>query len=208
MTSRMAHLLGELRREMNGAVVGSMRYYGADYGLNYGVSIPTIRSLGRAESLAGGDDDHRFAKYLYQQEVRELRLISLWFADPMQVATELDFWSRGVVNSEVAEEGAFVLFSRVEGVEDWIYSDSELLHYCAMMSMVGREGVELLDIEARLLEILESNPSLMSKGVIAFLDRYLRRDGGTEEVVRLLDSMPSNGACANIRAEIAWRMEV
>ncbi len=39
-TSRMVALLGAMRRERNGAVADAMRYYGADYGLNYGVSLP------------------------------------------------------------------------------------------------------------------------------------------------------------------------
>ena len=41
----MAALLGELRREMNGAVVESMQRGEGGYGLNYGVSIPTIRAI-------------------------------------------------------------------------------------------------------------------------------------------------------------------
>lgn len=46
-TSRMVALLGELRRERNGAVADAMRCYGAPYGLNYGVSLPTLRKLAR-----------------------------------------------------------------------------------------------------------------------------------------------------------------
>ena len=49
-TSRMVALLGELRRERNGAVADAMRCYGAPYGLNYGVSLPTLRKLARAET--------------------------------------------------------------------------------------------------------------------------------------------------------------
>ena len=49
-TSRMVALLGELRRERNGAVADAMRCYGAPYGLNYGVSLPTLRTLARAEA--------------------------------------------------------------------------------------------------------------------------------------------------------------
>ena len=61
-TSRMVALLRELRRERNGAVADSMRYYGTPYGLNYGVSLPTLRRIARAEA-----PDHGFARYLYRQ---------------------------------------------------------------------------------------------------------------------------------------------
>ena len=40
-TSRMVALLGELRRERNGAVADAMCLCGKPYGLNYGVSLPT-----------------------------------------------------------------------------------------------------------------------------------------------------------------------
>ena len=74
-TSRMVALLRELRRERNGAVADSMRYYGTPYGLNYGVSLPTLRRIARAEA-----PDHGFARYLYRQDVRELRLAALHIA--------------------------------------------------------------------------------------------------------------------------------
>ncbi len=198
MTSHMAHLLGELRREMNGAVVGSMRYYGREYGLNYGVSIPTIRALGREEAK-----DHSFAKYLFLQEVRELRLVSLWFAEPSLVEDDLDFWAQGIINSEVAEEAAFVLLNRVKNISKWLYSDSEILQYCAAMAISGFEQIDLHSIKPRLLELLETNPALLPKAVIVLLDRSLRREGNI--VSQFLNEMPSNSGCNTIREEIEWR---
>lgn len=79
-TSRMAVLLGAFRRERNGAVADSMRFYGAPCGLNYGVSLPTLRTLARAEAA-----DHDFAKYLWRQDVRCLRLAALHIADPARL---------------------------------------------------------------------------------------------------------------------------
>ena len=81
-TSRMVALLGAMRRERNGAVADAMRYYGADYGLNYGVSLPTVRTLARACGR-----DHEFARYLYAQEVRELRLAALHIAEPERLTS-------------------------------------------------------------------------------------------------------------------------
>ena len=82
-TSRMLALLRELRRERNGAVADSMRYYGTPYGLNYGVSLPTLRRIARAEA-----PDHGFARYLYRQDVRELRLAALHIACPACLTPE------------------------------------------------------------------------------------------------------------------------
>ena len=108
-TSRMAALLGAFRRERNGAVADSMRFYGAPCGLNYGVSLPTLRTLARAEAA-----DHDFAKYLWRQDVRCLRLAALHIADPARLTPgEFAFWGDGLLNSEIAAEAAFALLSRI-----------------------------------------------------------------------------------------------
>ncbi len=200
MTSRMAHLLGELRRQMNGAIVGSMRYYGAEYGLNYGVSIPTIRSMGRQEQR-----DHRFAKYLYRQQVRELQMVSLWFANPEEVADELDFWAEGVINSEIAEEFAFVVLSKIPDASKWLNAESELLQYCTIMAISWQDQIDLDTLQPKLIKLLSNNPPLLSKAVIALLDKALRVTD-KKRVSQFIEAMPQNGACNNIREEITWRM--
>ena len=57
----MIALLGRVRKEMNGAVSESMAQHGQNYGLNYGVSIATLREIAANETK-----DYAFAKYLYQ----------------------------------------------------------------------------------------------------------------------------------------------
>lgn len=138
-TSRMVALLGELRRERNGAVADAMRCYGAPYGLNYGVSLPTLRKLARAET-----PDHDFARYLYRQDVRELRLAALHIARPESLAPdEFQVWAAGIVNSEVAEEAAFAFLSRADAFpalfDAWIADPNPLLQYAALHS-AARSG--------------------------------------------------------------------
>ena len=133
-TSRMVALLRELRRERNGAVADSMRYYGTPYGLNYGVSLPTLRRIARAEA-----PDHGFARYLYRQDVRELRLAALHIACPACLTPEeFPAWAAGIVNSEFAEEAAFALLSRAEAFpvlfSAWIASPDALLQYAALLA--------------------------------------------------------------------------
>ena len=92
-TSRMAALLGRFRRERNGVVADTMQYRGKAYGLNYGVSLPTIRAVARAER-----PDSDFARFLYRQDVRELKLAAFWIADPVQVTyPESNLVAQGVV---------------------------------------------------------------------------------------------------------------
>ena len=130
-TSRMAALLGAFRRERNGAVADSMRFYGAPCGLNYGVSLPTLRTLARAEAA-----DHDFAKYLWRQDVRCLRLAALHIADPARLTPgEFAFWGDGLLNSEIAAEAAFALLSRIGAFPElfaaWIAPDAGWLRQYA-----------------------------------------------------------------------------
>ncbi len=134
-TSRMTALLGEIRRERNGAVADSMRLVGRPYGLNYGVSLPTLRRLARAET-----PDHDFAEFLFRQDVRELRLAAFHIAEPDRLTPDNSaFWAAGIDNNELAEEAAFALLSRAGAFPAlfglWIApSQPLLLRYAALMA--------------------------------------------------------------------------
>ena len=44
-TSKMVALLGKIRKQMNGAMLDTFRYYGSNYGVNYGVALHTLRDM-------------------------------------------------------------------------------------------------------------------------------------------------------------------
>lgn len=145
----MVALLGELRRERNGAVADAMCLCGKPYGLNYGVSLPTLRRIARAET-----SDHDFARYLYVQDVRELRLAALYIAQPERMTMdEAAFWAAGIINSEVAEEASFALLSRVgvlpELFRSWITA-SPLLQYAALLAAARSPQASLAWVDAAL----------------------------------------------------------
>lgn len=145
----MVALLGELRRERNGAVADAMCLCGKPYGLNYGVSLPTLRRIARAET-----PDHDFARYLYVQDVRELRLAALYIAQPERVTMdEAAFWAAGIINSEVAEEASFALLSRVgvlpELFRSWMAA-SPLLQYAALLAAARSPQASLAWVDAAL----------------------------------------------------------
>ena len=65
-TSKMVALLGKIRKQMNGAVLDTFRYYGAKYGMNYGVAIHSIRDFARE---IGTDDS--LSQFLLLQRVQD-----------------------------------------------------------------------------------------------------------------------------------------
>lgn len=208
-TSRMVQLLGLLRRERNGAVADSMRYYGVPYGLNYGVSLPTVRTLARGEAT-----DHAFARYLYAQDVRELKLAACWIADPNAVdQTEGEFWAEGLLNSELAEELAFALLSRTphfgELFRGWVSEGaSQMQRYAALMGAARRrdEVTSRLGVVAGLLA---RNPDdrLTARGVVALIEAWCDATPERAPLMQLLDGLGESPAATYVRDEVGWRVE-
>lgn len=219
-TSRMVALLAAVRRERNGAVADSMRCYGAAYGLNYGVSLPTVRAIARAEA-----PDHAFARMLYRQEVRELRLAALHVASPSSLTLdELPAWAAGIINSEVAEEAAFALLGRApilpELFERWCKSAEPLLVYAALMAaarwsepMVGWASVAVETVRRIAAEAGEGRQPawaerLAVQGATALLAALGDHDAANRPAVfRAADSLGDAPAGKALREELAWRWE-
>ena len=197
-------LLYRLRKEMNGAALDTMRYFGADYGRNYGVQIYAIRNLAREIGT-----DHSLAEYFYTQNIREACLVALWIADAEQVkVADFPFWAEGIINSEVAEQASHALLSRIscvaELLAEWCSSDNALLAYCALLSAARNGGVEgAIAVEAILSAVARfSDNRLVAQGATA-----LAINLADEAVQQLLEQMPQNPTANLIREEIAWRVE-
>ncbi len=220
LTSRMTALLADFRRERNGAVADAMRLYGAACGLNYGVSLPTVRRLAEREA-----PDAEFARYLWRQDVRELRLAALHLALPAQLAGDgLASWADGIVNSELAEEAAFALLWRAEDFpalfDEWIArTDSPLLQYAALLAAARRGDVSAGWVEAAVAAVRGAD-GLAEAGTV---DRYAARlvaqgavalcaaFGGENEtarhtVVRAVGLSGEGPGGAYLREELAWRL--
>ena len=197
-------LLYRLRKEMNGAALDTMRYFGADYERNYGVQIYAIRHLAREIGT-----DHALAEYFYTQRIREAQLVAVWIADAEQVkASDFDFWAEGIINSEVAEQASHALFSRIaevaELLEEWCSSDNALLAYCALLSAARNGGVEPETVIDSILSAVSefSDNRLVAQGATALAIKL-----SDEAVHQLLDRLPENPTSRLLRDEIAWRVE-
>ena len=203
----MVTLLGKIRKQMNGAVLDTFRYYGAKYGMNYGVAIHSLRQMASEQGV-----DHPLSQFLYRQQVRELQIIALWIADAKAVSVdELDFWVEGIINSEIAEQAAQALFANIDCIdtllERWCASDNLLHAYTALLS-ASRSGVV-------------SDTAISTAAVVCaerFCDNHLVAQGITnmlasriatakEMVEKTLLRLPDNKTAAVVREEIGWRLE-
>lgn len=208
-TQRMIALLGRVRKQMNGAVSESMATHGQQYGLNYGVSIATVRQIAESEAL-----DYSFAKYLYQQQVRELKLCACHIADPKMVDThEFPFWSRGITNAELAEELAFALLSKIYDINSlmgiWTTESNEMVAYAALMAASRNERttteVSFIAVE----NAIKSNPKseYIAQGVVALLCYIASRDKSVAVGIPvLLERISDCPTKSRVEEELEWRL--
>jgi hypothetical protein len=196
-------LLYRLRKEMNGAALDTMCYFGEDYARNYGVQIYAIRNLAREIGT-----DHELAKSFYTENIREVRLVALWIAESEKVSVaDFDFWASGIINSEVAEQASHALLSRIVPIAEllmsWSKSDNALLAYCALLSAARNGGVESATAVASILNATTnfSDNRLVAQGATA-----LAANLSDEAVAQLLDTLPDNPTATLLRDEISWRV--
>ena len=206
----MIELLGRLRKQMNGAVAESMAQHGENYGLNYGVSIATIREI-----VASEKRDYEFAKYLYRQQIRELKLAACHIADAKMVDThEFPFWSRGIANAELAEELAFALLSKIYDFNSlmgvWSTESNEMVAYAALMAASRNERTTTEVAFVASERAVRANPKseYIAQGVVALMCYVASRDKsvkvGIPVMLERIDDCPTK---QRIVEELEWRME-
>lgn len=209
-TQRMIALLGRVRKQMNGAVSESMASHGQNYGLNYGVSIATLREIAATETK-----DYAFAKYLYQQQVRELKLLATHLAEPERLDTqEFPFWSRGIANAELAEELAFALLSKIYDINSlmgvWSTESNEMVAYAALMAAARNERTTTEVAFIAVENAVKANPEsrYIAEAVVALLVYVASRDKSVKiGIPHLLERLNDSPTKRHILEEIEWRLE-
>lgn len=208
-TQRMIALLGKVRKQMNGAVSESMATHGQQYGLNYGVSIATLREIAASET-----QDYAFAKYLYQQQVRELKLCACHIADPKMVDThEFPFWSRGITNAELAEELAFALLSKIYDINSlmgiWTTESNEMVAYAALMAASRNERTMSEVAYIAIENAIKANPEseYIAQGVVALVCYIASRDKSVKVgIPTLLSNLADSATKRRVEEELEWRL--
>ena len=206
-TSKMVALLGKIRKQMNGAVLDTFRYYGAKYGMNYGVAIHSIRDFARE---IGTDDS--LSQFLLLQQVRELQIIAFWIADPANVTPEtFDFWASKIINSELAEQSAQGLFCRIDAIdlllEKWCNSDNELLVYTSLLAASRTDNVAENVMKSAVAAVLNryADNHLAAQGVSRLLASKIANH--RQMVAQIISSLPTSKTAESVREEIAWQLE-
>lgn len=198
-----------LKIEMNGAVTDAMREYGGGtqgYGLNYGVSLPTIKDVARDYA-----PDHELALALWRQDVREMKLAALFVDDPLRAtADQMEAWAEEWRVPELAEQCAMQLFwmspDAFSVATLWAGGNVPLKRLAAFY-MIGRLAAVPEVSDAQVSSWLSApavfGPAAVEKSAAyALREIYRHRPALRRDVLSACERVP-----AAVAEEVRWQVE-
>lgn len=119
------------RLMMNGTASRSMREKGAEYKLNWGVSLPDLQAM--AEEIG---KDYELAISLWKEDVRECKILATMLMPPEKMLPEVaEIWMEQTNSQEMAEIAAFQLYQHLDFASilafRWMASDKMPYLVCA-----------------------------------------------------------------------------
>ncbi len=144
-----------LRGMMNGVVSASMREKGLTYKVNFGVELPRLQDW--AKELP---HTHELAQALWQEDIRECRLLAAMLQPVDQFPPELaDLWVESMRFTEEVECSVLYLFQHLPYAStkafEWMASPRAVCQQCGFQLMArlfsrgarpeGRDADEFLD---------------------------------------------------------------
>ncbi|MEG1573999.1 MAG: DNA alkylation repair protein [Bacteroidales bacterium] len=156
----------DFRRGMNGIVAASMRGKGINYKVNFGLTLPVIRSL-----AAKYDKEALLAESLWSEDIRESKLLApmLYPVDEMNIKTARR-WIDEIPYNEISDICCMVLFCKLSFAGDLalecIESQNSLKRYLGI-TLLNRLTICGTEIEYPLTSILKNlqadgNPAIAS----------------------------------------------
>jgi 3-methyladenine DNA glycosylase AlkD len=123
---KLKQIKQSFRLLMNGVASRSMREKGADYKINWGVSLPDLQRM-----ASEYDKDYDLAIALWKEDIRECKILAtmLMPADKMP-AEVVDIWMEQTHTQEMAEMASFYLYQHLDYAPvlayEWIASTDSL----------------------------------------------------------------------------------
>ena len=107
---RLKQIKQRFRLMMNGMASQSMREKGLGYSINWGISLPALKTL--AEEYG---KDYDLAIELWKENIRECKILATLIMPPADMKADLAcLWVSQIPNQEVAAMVAFNLFQYID----------------------------------------------------------------------------------------------
>jgi Predicted DNA alkylation repair enzyme len=190
MDERLKEIRTRLRLSMNGVVSTSMREKGIVYKLNFGVSLSKIKEI-----AADFERDATFAKRLWNEDVRELKIIAtLLYPHSEFSKEEAELWIKDVRYIEIAEQINTNLLQNLsyanELAASWITNEEEFTQVIGFLlySRLFLNGYKENEQQATILlevakRILDKGVSRCQRAAILALKRFGRQNKANADAV-------------------------
>jgi len=134
-SEKITEIKGKLRLSMNGIASTSMREAGMGYKLNFGVTLPELRTIAQDSGK-----DPELAAALWKENIRECRILAALIYPEDQFQSDLaDVWMESIEYPDLAEVCSMYLFSKMQGASEtafrWIASDNNMARYCGFLTI-------------------------------------------------------------------------
>ncbi|HOP04424.1 MAG TPA: DNA alkylation repair protein [Tenuifilaceae bacterium] len=189
-------ILEQIKSHKNGDVSISMAQMGIIYGVNYGVSVPELKAIAEAFKY-----DHELALLLFEQDIRECKILATLVDDPKEVTGEqMDLWSQSFVNHEIVEQVSGNLFWKTECALsrsiEWCLCSDELMQKAGMI-IAARKATDMevkdsvFDPYIEIIDNFEDKQMSQNKVAVAYLLRQiaLRNENFKSKVSALAQRM-------------------
>lgn len=137
---RFQEILSLIKLRKSGEVSDLMNSKGMNYKLNWGVSLVDLREIAAKFSR-----DHLLALKLWNKQWRETLILASLLDEPEKVTEEqMDFWTKSLENTEIAEQLSANLwvkskFAFIKALE-WCRGKKHLVHYTGI-HLMGRLAI-------------------------------------------------------------------
>lgn len=103
---KIEDLKSQILQHQNIKIIDSLRDEGIEYNVSYGVIIPELKDISKPYK-----GDHELALRLFQEDIRECKIIASMIDDPEKVTgDQIDEWSNDFINTEIVDQVCSNLF--------------------------------------------------------------------------------------------------
>ncbi len=192
----LKRIVNEVAGYQNGVLSESMMNLGADYKINYGVTIPELEKI--AKPYKG---NHELALDLFKDDARECKILASMIDDPQQVTGEqIDEWAQSFTNLELVEQVCNNLFWKstyaLSRSIEWCLGNDELMQRAGLIIAARSAAIqEVKDVVfepyLNIIEGYDNEQLANNKSTIAFALRQIakRNDSFKQKVFVLANKM-------------------
>lgn len=143
--NKLKKIKSGFRLLMDGVASRSMRDKGLDYKINWGVPLPSLKTLATEYGK-----DYDLAVELWKENIRECKILATMIMPPEEMKADMvNLWMSDITNQEIAETAAFYLLQYIENAKDfafkWLASDKDAEQICGyqVLSRLFMKDVQL-----------------------------------------------------------------